>query len=722
MLNEKNKKYIHSKLHEKNGKNNIYMKNIVYGDENLSEINNMEYPVNTLLRNKGLPEKLEKHLNNEKERELESLYEENRQLLVEISKLRKTNQLLVKDVNKKNEIIDNLDSNLVEVEEKLENAKKKNWNMYNEILNREKKNQQQDYNKDQSIDSDHIDNETYKLKESKIGTFNTVNIIKPSSKKEFNNRPKSTSISTSTENTKWLQDMILQSLSEKHAEKKAYDNLKYEVEKLQKEIYSMQTDLLKNNQQDEIIQEPIIDQSNGKLSVFHSTNSSNNNSTTIIGTSVSGFNTINSTFHSTSLAQELKEINCTTNNSSINSLQESEDTQEKLEKENDQENLESIPPRSVHILMGKTFSRENNIDRKINKYKNGSRYNSENLNGENLIQPMSNHYNSYIKQLQTQVNHQYQQPSITNTNNNNYYYSSNMNNNHQNYHNPHSNNYFQTYTNNTNPFLSISANDNNNTNGHLYNFQHNSYYNSVRRPVNFPKYENNNINSLYMDNLADRPSLANSIINSSLAPKHLNQGHTYYQYSKHNVPESKFNLIPTQTSTPMNIPSSNPFYTQTLNQNSYSNIPFPPFKIKITQRFRRNRNNSVPPPRPQNDFSSEKMVTDENQPVPGQIESLNSNNDVEKELPQGYIRFKTSISSPLSQDDFFSPISANINNICPCDKAIDSCAFIQKKPIQHNEDKNKTRSLSTSLPLPISLIAKNNQFQGTSGLLKFAKY
>ncbi|KAH8582026.1 uncharacterized protein ELE39_003185 [Cryptosporidium sp. chipmunk genotype I] len=716
MLDGKSKKPIHQKLHETNGKHNSYMKNVVYGDENLTELNKVEYPRNTLLRNNGLPEKLEKHLNNEKERELESLYEENRQLLMEISKLRKTNQLLVKDVNKKNEIIDSLDSSLVEVEEKLENAKKKNWNMYNEILNRERKNQKQDDGKEPNTNSNHSDEETYNFKASKIGTFNTVNITKATSNKDFtNNRPKSTSISTSTENTKWLQDMILESLSEKHVERKAYDNLKYEVEKLQKEIYSMQTDLLKSNLHDEVIQEPIVDHSNGKLSVFHSTNSSSNNSISIIGTSISGFNTINNTFHSTSLAQELKEVNNTTNNSSIDSIQGPDNTQEESEKENGQENFESIPPRSVHILMGKTFSRDNNIDKKINKYKNGPRYNSEKSDDYNLIQPTANCYNSHIQQFQTQINQHYQQPSVATSNNNYYYYSSsNMNNQHQNYNKLDPRNYSQIYNANyTNPFISTNESYNS-TNRPLQSFQHNNYpfYNSIRRPINLPEYGASYTNALQMDSLVNYPPMTNSLVNPVLSLQNLKQGFVHHQYSKFNLSEPNFNSIQT----------SNPFYNQTLNPHNYSNLPFPPFKIKITQRFRRNRNNSVPPPRPKNDLGSEQLVIEESHPAPNQVETFNSNSDSDKDLPQGYIRFKTSISSPLSQDDFFSPISANINNICPCDKAIDSCASISKKPIQHDSEKNKMRSLSTSLPLPIPLIAKNNQFQGTSGLLKFSKY
>ncbi|QOY39877.1 Uncharacterized protein cpbgf_8001260 [Cryptosporidium parvum] len=717
MLDGKIKKPAHQKLHETVGKHNSYMKNVVYGDENITELNKMEYPRNTLLRNNGLPEKLEKHLNNEKERELESLYEENRQLLMEISKLRKTNQLLVKDVNKKNEIIDSLDSSLVEVEEKLENAKKKNWNMYNEILNRERKNQQQNNTREHNTDSNNSDDETYELKASKIGTFNTVNIIKSNNKKDLtSNRPKSTSISTSTENTKWLQDMILESLSEKHVEKKAYDNLKYEVEKLQKEIYSMQTDLLKSNIHDEVIQEPIVDHSNGKLSVFHSTSSSTNNSSSIIGTSVSGFNTINNTFQSTSLAQELKEVNNTTTNSSFDSSQKSEEIQQESEKENEQENVESIPPRSVHILMGKTFSRDNNIDKKINKYKNGPRYNIQKSDNDNFIHPTSNYYRSDIQTFQTQIN---QQPSIATNGNNYYYYSySNLNNKHQNYNNLDLKNYSHIYnTNYTNPFLSVSTNDNyNNMNRPLQAFQNNNYsiYNSIRRPINLAEYRANYKNQPHMDNLVNHhPLMTNSMLDSGLNPQNLKQGFIQHQYSKINFPESNLNSIP----------SLNPFYTQTINLNNYSNLPFPPFQVKITQIFRRNRNNSVPPPRPKNELNSEKVVNEENHPVSNKIDLPDSNNDSDKDLPQGYIRFKTSISSPLSQDDFFSPISGNVNNICPCDKAIDSCAAISKKLIQNNyEKKNKMRSSSTSLPLPIPLIAKNNQFQGTSGLLKFSKY
>ncbi|KAK9170805.1 hypothetical protein CmeUKMEL1_15425 [Cryptosporidium meleagridis] len=712
MLDGKIKNPVHQKLHETVGNHNSYVKNVVYGDENISELNKMEYPRNTLLRNNGLPEKLEKHLNNEKERELESLYEENRQLLIEISKLRKTNQLLVKDVNKKNEIIDSLDSSLVEVEEKLENAKKKNWNMYNEILNRERKNQQQSNAREHNKDSNHSDDETYELKASKIGTFNTVNIIKSSNKKDLaSNRPKSTSISTSTENTKWLQDFILESLSEKHVEKKEYDNLKYEIEKLQKEIYSMQTDLLKSNIHDEVIQEPVVDHSNGKLSVFHSTSSSTNNSTSIIGKSVGGFNTINNTFQSTSLAQELKEVNNTTANSSFDSSQKSEEFQ----KENEPENFESIPPRSVHILMGKTFSRDNNIDKKINKYKNGPRYNLQKSDNENFIHPASDYSRSDINLFQTQIN---QQPSIATNNNNYYYYSySNLNNKYQNQNSIDLKNYSHVYnTNYTNPFLSVSTNNNYNMNQPLQDFQNNNYsiYNSIKRPISLAEYRTSYKNRPYMNNLFNHhPLMANSMIDSGLNPQNLNQGFIQHQYSKTNLPESNSNSIP----------SLNPFYTQTFNLNNYSNLQFPPFQVKITQRFRRNRNNSVPPPRPKNELNSEKVVTEENYPVSNQTDVPDYNNNSDKGLPKGYIRFKTSISSPLSQDDFFSPISGNVNNICPCDKAIDSCAAISKKLIQNNyEKKNKVRSSSTSLPLPIPLIAKNNQFQGTSGLLKFSKY
>lgn len=741
-MDGKSKRQVHSRTHENGVKYNSSMKNVVYGDENMYETNKLEYPGNTLLRNKGLPEKLEKHLNNEKERELESLYEENRQLLMEISKLRKTNQLLVKDVNKKNEIIDSLDSSLVEVEEKLENVKKKNWNMYNGILSREK-DQKENHNRERSVDVDQSEGEFYNLRASKIGTFNTVDIVKSSNKKESTEkRPKSTSTSTSTENIKWLQDMILESLSEKGVEKRAYDDLKYEVEKLQKEIYSMQTDLLKSSQQEEIIQEPVIDQTNGKLSVFHSTNSSTNNSS-VIGRSVSGFNTVNNAFRSTSLAQELNEVSSTANNGSNESLKEQETAMKEQDQENYQANhhLESIPPRSVHILMGKTFSRGNNIDEKINRYKNGPKYTSENSNFINHpMQSANNYYSSMQTPFLTQINQHYQQQNIPfGSNNGCYYYSfSNTNTNNAQYQQY----YGHLYPRNcpqayyyTNPFSSIPSNDNSIGNN-LYQFQDHSHpYNYfTKTPVNHQEYisglenhlaytggeNNNNMVNHY-------PSMTNSLVNPNTNLNCLDRGRLHHQYPKLNVQESVSGQFPVPTN---NSSGSVPFPTQNFSPYKQSNMPFPPFKIKVTQKFRRNRNHSVPL-QPKDNSCSEHMVVDETtQPLQNLVEESSKVSDQEQ-LPEGYIRFKTSISSPLSQDDFFSPVSLNINKVCPCDKAISSCATMSKRLIENiTEEKNTrarpfsttTTTTTTTLPLPVSLISKNNQFMGTSGLLKFSKY
>ncbi|KAJ1610089.1 hypothetical protein OJ252_2011 [Cryptosporidium canis] len=699
MLDGKGKRQIYSKLHE-TGVKYSQAKNVVYEDENSNELNRFEFPRNTLLRSKGLPEKLEKHLNNEKERELESLYEENRQLLVEISKLRKTNQLLVKDVNKKNEIIDSLDSSLVEVEEKLESAKKKNWSMYNEILSREKDLQEKS-KREQGMNTSNTDEEAYSIRASKIGTFNTVDIVKTKSKKESSDiRPKSTSISTSTDNTKWLQDIILESLSEKHVEKKAYDDLKYEVEKLQKEIYSMQTDLLRSNSNDEVIQEPIVDEVNGKLSVFHSTNSSTNNSS-IIGTSVSGFNTINNVVHSTSLAQELNDVNCSIQSSSIGSLQENEESSEGF----DQDNQETIPPRSVHILMGKTFSSENNIDRKINKYKNGLRYGNENSNINYSMEHVNGYYNHPPQgPSMTPIHHHYQQPCIPpSTNTGHYYYSlSNTGAIHpytNYYERLHPRNYPPPYyTGSTNPLPSISA----------YNSINSKLFNSQDSVCNSE-------GPFYMGNVINQPPMTNSLIYPSTNISYTDRRHPHYPpHSRtNNIPGPIFNPFPTSNSTAGSIP----FPTQTFDQQKNQNMPFPPFKIKITQKFRRNRNNSVPP-RPKD--IPEQVATSES--MSGQAQTGESNT-ADKDLPQGYIRFKTSIASPLSQDDFFSPVSMNVNQVCPCDKAINSCASISKAPAeQSSTESNKVRSVSNALPLPISLISKNNQFLGTSGLLKFSKY
>lgn len=744
-MDGRSKRQIQSKIHENGARFNGSMKNVVYGDENMYETNKLEYPGNTLLRNKGLPEKLEKHLNNEKERELESLYEENRQLLMEISKLRKTNQLLVKDVNKKNEIIDSLDSSLVEVEEKLENVKKKNWNMYNEILNREK-DQQEKQNRERTVDSNQSEEEAYNLRASKIGTFNTVDIVKSSYKKEStSNRPKSTSTSTSTENTKWLQDMILESLSEKRVEKRAYDDLKYEVEKLQKEIYSMQTELLKSSQQDETIQEPVIDQANGKLSVFHSTNSLTNNSS-IIGTSVSGFNTVNNAFRSTSLAQELKEVSCTANNGSNEPLQEQENVLQEQDQESERgrsHGMESIPPRSVHILMGKTFSKGNNIDRKINKYKNGPRYISENSNVVNNhpAQPVNGYYGFMQTPFLTQTNQNYQQPSVPFRSNSGYYYYSfsNANANNTQYQQHHDNlhprNCPGAYY--VNPFSSVSTSGNH-IGGNLHHFQDYSSYNGwIQSSAQHPDYVSSLENQLLYtgggacggDSSVLHSSVTNSLIHPSANLRYMDRSHLPHQYPKVSVPESVSGSLPVVAS----VAGSIPFPTQNFSPYKQSNMPFlpPPFKIKVTQKFRRNRNHSVPL-RPKDDSScSEQIAVDENQPLPGQVEVSSKVSDQEQ-LPQGYIRFKTSISSPLSQDDYFSPVSLNVNKVCPCDKAINSCAAASKRLVESStEDKNsrsrhsstaKAAAPTTTLPLPVALISKKNQFQGTSGLLKFSRY
>ncbi|KAF7458260.1 hypothetical protein HWI79_1169 [Cryptosporidium felis] len=658
MLDVKKTKLLQTEVYESGGGENTYLMNSTFHDENSGRCNLVEHHKKSFPRTKGLPEKLEKHLNSEKERELEALYEENRQLLIEITKLRKTNQLLVKDVTKKKEIIDSLDSNLVEVEEKLENARKKNWNMYNEILNREKKIQER---KETENASEIADSENrYDVKTTKFGAFNTVDVVKtPNEKTEINQRPKSTSISTSTENAKWFQEMILESLSEKQAEKRAYDSLKYEIEKLQKEVYSMQTDILKKNQQNPNSLEAINDVVNGKLSIFNSTDSSNN----ILQSG-------NNILHSTSLAQELKEVACTANDSSSkNTLEENNHS-----KENDSglknratviESSESIPPRSVHILMGKTFSKENNIDKKINHYKalqlrqDPKEIPSEANSNLNPRLPTSLLFQATKNPppLQPSLYENFQRTQLP-------------------IHHP-----FLTQTlplstgfhlppalSGINPFATLQTQAQEER--HL-------------KPPEFRAYP---------------PSTQSH-------PRHLECESLHFQA---NYPPPYFSHLHSiyEPAQALPAPGMHPsqFLTQVPTAHSLSLPKFqpPPFKIKIIQKFRRNRNNSVPPGA--GDLAHRQPP--QGNPASDPPEDSSHDHSAETDLPQGYIRFKTSITSPLSQSEFFSPVSANANqNPCPCDRTAGSCAAISfqstsRRPMRQRAlHPTKARSLSSDIPL-----------------------
>ncbi|KAL7068258.1 hypothetical protein ACR3K2_13090 [Cryptosporidium serpentis] len=274
-----------------------------FNDEN-SCLNSFDNRYKSIIKTSGLPEKLEKHLSNEKDRELEYLYEENRHLLLEVAKLRRINQVLNKDVVKKNEIIDNLDSNLAEAEEQLKSVKKSQRNR--ELV------------KEISLLGPNIGKSKDKLEScdgtntTKYGNFNTVD-IKPKLTTANISRPKS---STTSVETKLLQNALIESLHEQQCERKAYQELKHEIEKLQKEVYMMQNDI--NSTNNSVLEQPNVFASKEVNDEIENqkTRSSFTSSTT-----------------SQSLAQELLEpISSESLNNKI------------------------IPPRSVHLLMGETIT------------------------------------------------------------------------------------------------------------------------------------------------------------------------------------------------------------------------------------------------------------------------------------------------------------------------------------------------------------------------------
>ncbi|EEA05513.1 uncharacterized protein CMU_025190 [Cryptosporidium muris RN66] len=276
-----------------------------FNDEN-SCLNSSDNRYKSIIKTSGLPEKLEKHLSSEKDRELEYLYEENRHLLLEVAKLRRINQVLNKDVVKKNEIIDNLDSNLAEVEEQLKIVKKSQRNR--ELL------------KEASLLQPNVGKSKDKLEScngtntTKYGNFNTVD-IKPKLTTTNTPRPKS---STTSVETRLLQNVLIESLHEQQCERKAYQELKHEIEKLQKEVYMMQNDI--NNTNNSVLEQSNVFASKVNDEIENQkTRSSLTSSTT-----------------SQSLAQELLEpISSESLNNKI------------------------MPPRSVHLLMGETITNHN---------------------------------------------------------------------------------------------------------------------------------------------------------------------------------------------------------------------------------------------------------------------------------------------------------------------------------------------------------------------------
>ncbi|KAH7649945.1 hypothetical protein FG379_001789 [Cryptosporidium bovis] len=646
-----------------------------FENENKNMINQVDiHNRNVSLRNKSLPEKLEKYLNNEKERELESLYEENRQLLLEIAKLRKTNQMLVKDVSKKNEIIDNLDSNLVEVEEKLENIKKKNMNMYNEILNRERQN----INIKNNNEKVENNSSEYFMKASNIGRYNTVD-IKKSSLSKIDNRPKSTSSNINgnnidIEDSKWFQNIILKTVKES----KEYDNLKYEVEKLQKEVYSMQSDLNKNNRNisnDLVLQFSKSEKNlNGDFdninTVFDSKNSINNTSSSV---------------NTNSLAQELKEINSPNIDLNLNISSSS-----KVGFNNKNADKETMPPRSVHLLMGKTFSSCNNIDKKINQYKSGKMNDLNNFSG---ISVDLDKENSRLK----------------NNFNNNFFNSTNIVNEHDYQFSNSTSNQYVGNVNFMNQRLAM------NSSNMLYGGQKQPQITANNNNIKYTRFHNSNTSSTSVFNKRN----SNNHDNNNSFP-----GNDYFRYQLNYVNNHRSlpfpGYIPSSSKVLNNIGLYNQYYGQEYiqniagsgNSNGNNNLPF---RIKVTQKFRRTRNTSVPPKYILNNRVEDEVMFDCN-------DNDCNNNNVQNDIPQGYICFKTSITSPINHEsEYLSPsspysFSSFGSGICPCDKATNYCTIKENNANSGNYIARNTGFKSRYFSSNNS--TSKNQFKGSIGLLK----
>ncbi|KAH8740756.1 hypothetical protein FG386_002718 [Cryptosporidium ryanae] len=652
-------------------------------NENRNLTNHMDTQSrNVLMRNKCLPEKLEKYLNDEKERELESLYEENRQLLLEIAKLRKTNQMLVKDVSKKNEIIDDLDSNLVEVEEKLENIKKKNMNMYNEILSRERVNNSTGNMNIKNMEGN-IDSE-YFIKASNIGKYNTVDIKKSDLCKVNNNRPNSTNSNVSNtsidiENSKWFQDIVLKTIKES----KAYDNLKCEVEKLQKEVYSMQSDINKNNNNNSDI-------CDGDLDLKFSRNEDNlnidlNNINTIFDSKNSINNSSNSA-NTNSLAQELKEAN----SPSITSMDVNFDNEVSSNGSLINKNTvtETMPPRSVHILMGKTFSSYNNIDKKIDYYKNT-------VIGSRMDGCISENYDRRVTGLKSNFNDEFNKLNNSIDCENNYYSFNNS-------------------------YSNIYIDNDHITNQRLMRNSSDMFLGGQKQPqIQIPE-SSNNIKYTCFHNLNTNSS---NVFHKRISN---NSGNLY---SNNNYLHSQLNYLNNNNRSipfPGYAPNSNRFLSGLrLNNQFCVNEYIPgtsengnnnglPFRIKVTQKFRRTRNTSVPPKYIYNSgVGNETMFNcDDNHRI--------NSNFVQDNVPEGYISFKTSITSPMNnQCEYLSPnspysFSSFGSGICPCDKTTNYCSIKMKSGsnIATNTDfKPRYNSFCNS--------ASKNQFKGSVGLLRF---